>query len=125
MSNSRVLECPHCGFETPYGLTVCKGCQAEIVYGATSREELGYGCLGGIIGTTAACMLTTLLNVVVAGLLISTDGKFGSLGSSGSFLLYSCSFLVLIIAGVVGGVKFIRTKKSRSDVRFFRKYEAS
>lgn len=32
------LLCPFCGFESQYGLRVCRGCQAEILYAATANE---------------------------------------------------------------------------------------
>jgi hypothetical protein len=32
-TNYKIITCPHCFGEVPYGAKVCRGCQAEIEYG--------------------------------------------------------------------------------------------
>lgn len=53
------LRCPLCGEGAPFGASVCRGCQAEIVYGPTSREktDLRVGCL--VLGLVVAAILFT------------------------------------------------------------------
>lgn len=38
------LKCPHCGYEPEYGVRVCRGCQAEIVYGPFLVTKVRGGC---------------------------------------------------------------------------------
>lgn len=53
------LRCPLCGERAQFGVTVCRGCQAEIVYGPTVQErfDLGIGCL--FLGLIVAAILFT------------------------------------------------------------------
>jgi hypothetical protein len=39
-TRATTLECPLCGFVTKKGLSVCRGCQGDIVEGPTFRELL-------------------------------------------------------------------------------------
>ena len=43
---NQMLKCPHCGTLVEHGLTVCRGCKAEIEYGTTFQESIsaGFGC---------------------------------------------------------------------------------
>lgn len=44
--NNQMLKCPHCGTLVEHGLTVCRGCKAEIEYGTTFVDSInaGIGC---------------------------------------------------------------------------------
>jgi len=54
----RSLVCPHCRTAVPDDVSVCTGCGAEIVRGATRRERAGAGC------ATAAVALIVALAIV-------------------------------------------------------------
>jgi hypothetical protein len=43
---SNVISCPHCHGEIPKGATVCRGCQAEIEYGAPWWANIGAVLVG-------------------------------------------------------------------------------
>lgn len=53
--------CPYCGTVVGYGLTVCLGCQAEVVYGTTRLEwqnALKFGMsVGGVIAASLVFLL--------------------------------------------------------------------
>lgn len=42
---ARSLKCPFCFYESPHGVQVCRGCNADVVYGMTDGES---GCLKGV-----------------------------------------------------------------------------
>ena len=125
MSNSQTLICPHCRRETPYGATVCQGCQAEIVYSATTREELGYGCLGGMVGFIGSCVLSVPLGFLFS-LLSRGIGSGSEIYTSGiNLVLNVLAFLGLGIGGVILGIRYIRTNRRKQGPRFIRTYTNS
>jgi hypothetical protein len=57
----QALTCRFCGTHVEFGRTVCIGCNAEIVYGATKQEieqAFGFGLLGG--GVLCSLLLSEL-----------------------------------------------------------------
>ena len=46
-TNYKIITCPHCFGEVPYGAKVCRGCQAEIEYGRMVVLYLfNFQCMG-------------------------------------------------------------------------------
>ncbi len=43
------LVCPHCHTAISQAVSVCTGCGAEVVRGATRRERSGAGCVVAIL----------------------------------------------------------------------------
>ena len=95
-----VIICPHCGTETERGYSVCRGCQAEVIYGARP-EELGWG---GIVGGAIA---TVLLRQLLAG--------------PKSNLMDGYTFYVFIALTILAGMIVARIHKG--NIRFFRNYK--
>ncbi len=79
----QMLKCPHCGTLVENGVSVCRGCQAEIVDGPTGKEAGGCGCatvviffvvlwfLGNKTGLFDVNMFPTWLNwtIIIVGFL--------------------------------------------------------
>lgn len=67
--NGCALPCPFCGFESQYGLRVCRGCQAEILYAATANEIQRAAVAGaGVVVILVLC----LSDILGAGFLRSS-----------------------------------------------------
>ena len=47
--NNRNLKCPFCGFTPEYGVHVCQGCQAEVLYTPTIKEYFSYGLFFSLV----------------------------------------------------------------------------
>lgn len=96
------LDCPWCGFEVRYGVLVCRGCNADVVYGATKREKRK-AFTGGLVVSliVSQCASTSISRL-----------RFGP----GDIALA----LGLLVAGGVLAV-LIRCKQLRGHPRFFRR----
>ena len=120
---SNNLICPHCGFECQYGVRVCRGCQAEILYGPTFGESIGMGCVGGIIGIVGLTILISLGVVLMVILSFKIDVKPSTI-STGSQMVWSllsvCAPLSLIIMVIVGFGWASRIWKTPRFVRHYR-----
>lgn len=91
--------CPHCGTETERGYSVCRGCQAEVIYGAKPSEILwGAMIIGGI--------LAYLTNKLFSATHVTA---FQSIGSS-SFIIFAAL------------AAFAIHRTQRFNIRFFRNY---
>ena len=100
---TNTIKCPHCGFVTEYGRTVCIGCQVEVVYGATSRQTGVYG----IVGMFAVWLLVIWLGGVMFG--------------EGSIVIsYFGGLLLGLIASGIGSN--MAKNKYRDQITFFRRY---
>lgn len=97
---SMTIGCPHCRTESQYGVHVCVGCQAEVVYGATGEEQKQY--LGG-------------------GAILGAIGEFAFFNTFGVQLDLKYLAIGAVIGGVLGAVAL--SKVHGSDVRFFRRYQ--
>ena len=60
------MSCPYCSERAPYGVTVCRGCQAEIVYGETFKEQLQTVAGSVLAGLMVAAVLSYLLSYLFA-----------------------------------------------------------
>ena len=89
------LRCPLCGEGAPFGATVCRGCQAEIVYGPTPQEksDLRIGCF--------------LLGLIVA------------------IMLFTHVWWMYPVLGLIGLILSPRMDFHQDDVRYFRTFEHS
>ena len=45
----KYIKCPHCGEHIEEGMSVCRGCHAEVINGPTRSEAGGCGCLIAIL----------------------------------------------------------------------------
>ena len=101
----KMLVCPHCGTKIPTRASVCAGCGAEIVRGATRQERTRGGCL-----FTAVAILVAM---VIVGMGPMPDPH----EDDALFLVFK--FIALaFIANLVGrlAVRWLR----RSKLRFLR-----
>ena len=103
------LVCPHCQTGVPDHASVCLGCGAEIVRGASKRERSIAGCLFSGIGVVIALVVVGFTFQSVA-----TPNEYG-LAVVGGLLLSAMLFNFLGRALV--GLLF------RSRLRFFRSYQ--
>lgn len=46
----RLMRCPHCGFDCRFGVGVCQGCGAEVVYGASRKDTSDARAFGILLG---------------------------------------------------------------------------
>lgn len=78
------IVCPHCHTNVPLGAKVCRGCQAEVEYGAPP-----------------AALLISLFVAVVVGINVGT--------STHSFVGWAV-FIALSIGSVYGCIKFFKDR---------------
>jgi predicted nucleic acid-binding Zn ribbon protein len=103
------LRCPHCGTAVPGDASVCCGCNAEVIHGASRRERAAGGCLLMLIGIPVTF---AALGLWLKQHNASTDaGFFVLLG-----LIVAAAFCSLLGALLA---RFLL----RSKVRFFRSYK--
>lgn len=102
------LVCPHCKTAVETEASVCLGCGAEIVRGASRREKSIGGCLIAIVGL--------VVTMGVLGLALPAYGIGSELG------------LAIIVGLVIAAVAFNALGRVlvglffRSRLRFFRTY---
>lgn len=96
---TNVITCPHCLNSVPYGALLCRGCKAEIEYGATST----YRKL--LIGASV------LIAWFIAALMMG--------------VLPEAAFIVAPITGAAvyaGGRHYFNTPAIKEKVTFYRRY---
>ena len=101
------LQCPHCRTNVDVRASVCAGCGAEVVRGASRNERAAAGCLFSIAGLVLSLFV---LGAVAAPKLDYGQGFVAILGVFGAVMLFN-------VVGV-GVVKVL----FRSKLRFFRRY---
>jgi predicted nucleic acid-binding Zn ribbon protein len=104
----KTLVCPHCGTQVPAQASVCVGCGAEIVRGATRQERASAGCV--------VALLALFVTMIVVGMKQMPDPR-----SDAAFLLILKFIAVVIIGNAIGrlAMRWLR----RSKLRFFRSYQ--
>ncbi|MCC6972221.1 MAG: zinc ribbon domain-containing protein [Phycisphaerales bacterium] len=83
------LECPYCGNECKFGVTVCRGCQAEIRYSPTFSEYMGCGFFTIILGIVGFLIIKGALNWL-----------FPSIEINSPQYLVCGIFVLLFVAGI-------------------------
>lgn len=67
----QVVQCPHCYSEVPHGAKVCRGCQAEIEYGAPPVAFLFVFIVSMFAGWFIGAASHSIIGwIVFAGLLV-------------------------------------------------------
>lgn len=104
----KTLVCPHCTSEVPEHASVCVGCGAEIVRGATRRERSAGGCI--------FALLVLLVTMAIVGM-----GPMPDPYTDAALFLVLKFIALVILANVVGrlAIRWLR----RSKLRFIRRYE--
>jgi predicted nucleic acid-binding Zn ribbon protein len=104
----KTLICPHCGTQVPAHVSVCVGCGAEIVRGATRQERSTAGCV--------VALLALFVAMIVAGM-----GSLPDPQSDAALFLIFKFIAVLLVGNAVGRIamSFLR----RSKLRFLRSYK--
>ena len=102
------LVCPHCQTVLQSEASVCLGCGAEIVRGASRREKSTGGCLVAIVGL--------VLTMSVLGLVLPAYG----IGSESGLAIIVGLILAAVILNFLG--RAIVGFFFRSRLRFFRTY---
>ena len=103
------LVCPHCHSEVFARASVCPGCGAEIVRGATRQERVNAGCAFTFVG-------------LVVGLSIMGASRNLPEPDSDAALFVVLGLLAFAVAASLAGQGFARLRH-RSKVRFMRRYE--
>ena len=102
------LVCPHCQTSVNATASVCLGCGAEVVRGASQREK-----------TTAGCLVTTvgvLITMVAMGFILPSVGARNEYGLVFVVGLLVAAVIFNLIGRALVGMLF------RSRLRFFRTY---
>ena len=102
------LVCPHCQTTVNATASVCLGCGAEVVRGASQREKTAAGCLVTTVGV--------LITVVVMGLILPSVGARNEYGLVFVVGLLVAALIFNLIGRALVGMLF------RSRLRFFRTY---
>lgn len=106
-TNMELLKCPHCQTTVDAKASVCAGCGAEVVRGASRRERSTAGCLSSIGGLLVSLLLVGLLPLSSSNY---SQGLAVVLGFFAAVLVFN--FLGRLAAGLI----------FRSKLRFFRDY---
>ena len=107
--------CPYCGSTVPHGRTVCLGCKAEVVYGATRLERENAGKSGAMFGGVLAGMaMIALPDWLHSSFAWDVHAGWG-LG------IWAVVFVV-VSAGLVGvaSIHYEEQKRLNANPRFFR-----
>ncbi|MEP6668762.1 MAG: hypothetical protein ABJF10_06400 [Chthoniobacter sp.] len=104
----KTLVCPHCATKVPQHASVCVGCGAEIVRGATRQERSAGGCV--------FALLVLAVSMVIVGMGPMPDPR-----DDASLFLVLKFIALVIIANVVG--RLLMRWVRRSKLRFIRPYE--
>lgn len=102
------LVCPHCDSHVSERASVCLGCGAEIVRGATRQERASYGCAFSLLG------------LVIAAVVMGTS-KPPEPDSEGAIFVVLGLFALIAFAALVGSL--VARLLKRSKLRFFRTYD--
>jgi hypothetical protein len=102
------LVCPHCHTTVPERASVCVGCGAEIIRGATRRERAGAGC------AVAGAFLFIALAIIGMRPLPPPSSDDG-------FFLVLKLASVIVVGNILG--RLIMRWLRRASLRFFRSYE--
>jgi uncharacterized integral membrane protein len=102
------LVCPHCQTVVDSKASVCLGCGAEVVRGASQREKTTAGCLFTAIGV--------VITMVVMGFILQSVGARNEYGLAFVMGLLAAALIFNLIGRALVGVLF------RSRLRFFRTY---
>jgi predicted nucleic acid-binding Zn ribbon protein len=102
-----LLKCPHCQTAVDAKASVCAGCGAEVVRGASRRERSTAGCLFSLAGL--------VLSLFVVGLLPLSSSNYGQ-----GFAVVLGLFLAVVLFNAAG--RGIAKLLLRSKLRFFRNY---
>ena len=105
MSN---LICPHCQSVVNQNASVCSGCGAEIIRGASRKEKTTAGCLSSCIGVVAT--------LAVIGFILQSGGASNEWGFLVLLGILMSALIFNVLGRLVVGLLF------RSRLRFFRAY---
>lgn len=103
------LVCPHCQSTVDPSASVCLGCGAEIVRGASRKEKFTVGCLSTCIGV--------LITVVAIGMMLPSIGPPSEMGLAVLLGTLLSALVFNILGRVLASLLF------RSRLRFFRTYQ--
>ena len=101
------LRCPHCHTNVDARASVCAGCGAEIVRGASRNERATAGCLFSLAGL--------VLSLFIVGVLPLSSSNYGQ----GVAVVLGLFLAVMIFNAAGRGVARL---VFRSKLRFFRNY---
>lgn len=102
-----LLRCPHCRTNVDPKASVCAGCGAEIVRGASRNERATAGCLFSLVGL--------VLSFFVVGVLPLSSSNYGQ-----GLAVVVGLFLAVVLFNAAG--RGVARLLFRSKLRFFRNY---
>lgn len=109
-------QCPHCGTYVEHGFTVCRGCGAEVIYGATGQAKAAIGCLCIALFFPVAIVGLTVAVTIAAKLGITSAINWIGIG------VFAGAIFAVVAGAIIGckladriwkGVRFIRDYRHR------------
>lgn len=104
----KTLVCPHCRSSVDPNASVCLGCGAEVVRGASHREKGTVGCLLSLVGLVAA--------LAAVGLLPLSSSNYGQ-----GLAVVLGLLVAVVVFNFIG--RALAKLMFRSRLRFFRTYK--
>ncbi len=104
------LVCPHCQSVVDQNASVCLGCGAEVVRGASRKEKLTVGCLSTCIG-----VLITM--VAIGSMVLPSIGPPNEMGLAVLLGILLSALVFNVLGRLLASLLF------RSRLRFFRTYQ--
>jgi hypothetical protein len=116
IKQKQALKCPFCGVMVEFGHTVCLGCKADVIYGAT-QEESQQAFLAGLLGGSILCVC--LLSELPKWLASHFSWSLVSGWGLGEYVFYPGA--VLISFAVFISIRLTDDGYRKGKPRFFRR----
>lgn len=110
-----MLVCPHCQTHVPHRASVCTGCGAEVVRGASRRERASLGMV--FVGVAILLLIVALRTLEIA----RGSPPLPSPKSDSAFLFFFGLIGLLVVAYMTGTA--VARISRKSQVRFYRNYQ--
>lgn len=96
------IKCPHCGSHIEFGMSVCSGCQGEVIKGFTKYELRRISCSFALMGLVSSVVIMKHL-----GTLSHADSGLSLLVVA--FVIYTIS--PILLTSFYGKLRVLRSYK--------------